>query len=755
MRLTRSGALDSFNRTSSAGTVSKLPSERPSPRIGSRLSWTFRLILIPALLLAVAPVARAHFPHDVIYDAAVSPDFANDATLFAVTRGNLVRSNDGAKSWQRITQGLGDLTPYRIALSPAFAKDRNVFLASKRGVFRSTDAGLQWHRCDPTQADVDVVDLAVSPGYAAKPTVVRVDAEGVLSLSDDGCETWRVATGLPSDIAAVRWTPAGLFVGSENGRVNRSSDGGNSWHDAITLPGDLRVTAIETVAVKGSEQIALLVGTAKGLYRVAPSAATAQIVAGVPDTAIASLATIHTSKGETLLAATHGQAAFRSDDGGATWTRHSEGLVTDDQADWAKLPHWSHLSVADDGTILLAGFTGLFRSQDLGSTWTELETLGVTVIVGLAVSPETDTGHRVSVSTYGGGVFSWAAGDSNWRVDNEGLPYPRMGTIAYSPDYANDRSVFTGTYHWILRSQDSGAGWERASVEYRDEPGARAQCGLPTFMKPVPHHYKFEMALWFAFSPAFASDGIMFAGYRPEGLVRSTDGGRTFEKIWHGCGNQVSAVVVSPAFANDRTLFAAINRYLYRSRDAGESWQQVRNFAGFDRPNLVISPFFETDQSLYAASTRGLWRSRDGGDSWQQVPLGGGNPAIARGGLAIAPSRSGPVELLVQTAGGPLYFVRDDGDRVTATATLPPAEFSQMREFERDRTPLIAFSPDYTNDDTVYAASMDQVFRSTNRGVDWKRLGGALPVPDTVWPVKPPGFEAAKKRMPLLADPKP
>jgi hypothetical protein len=93
----------------------------------------------------------------------------------------------------------------------------------------------------------------------------------------------------------------------------------------------------------------------------------------------------------------------------------------------------------------------------------------------------------------------------------------------------------------------------------------------------------------------------------------------------------------------------------------------------------------------------------------------------------------------VQLAGGPLYLCRDYGDRFEAKPVATPAEFSQMHQFLRDRTPLLAFSPDYPSDGTLYAASMDRVFKSTDRGLSWTEVPRGAPPKRLYWPIlKPP-----------------
>ena len=80
-----------------------------------------------------------------------------------------------------------------------------------------------------------------------------------------------------------------------------------------------------------------------------------------------------------------------------------------------------------------------------------------------------------------------------------------------------------------------------------------------------------------AVSPAFASDQTVFAGTEHAGVLKSTDGGRTWKQVNQGIydGN-VPAIAVSPGFGADRTVFAGTRTQgLFLSTDGGETWSQT------------------------------------------------------------------------------------------------------------------------------------------------------------------------------------
>jgi len=114
---------------------------------------------------------------------------------------------------------------------------------------------------------------------------------------------------------------------------------------------------------------------------------------------------------------------------------------------------------------------------------------------------------------------------------------------------------------------------------------------------------------------------VIWIGVLGGSIYRTEDAGRTWvlsplnlppEDNW------VRSLVFSPDFASDRTVFAGTDNGLFRSRDAGATWTPI----GVGRPlsAVAVSPAFAEDQTLLAATADGdLSISRDGGQSWGSV----------------------------------------------------------------------------------------------------------------------------------------
>jgi len=122
-------------------------------------------------------------------------------------------------------------------------------------------------------------------------------------------------------------------------------------------------------------------------------------------------------------------------------------------------------------------------------------------------------------------------------------------------------------------------------------------------------------------SPAFFRDAIVFAIVRFN-ILLSTDFGYTWRRLTRGLGAvRFLDLAISPAFATDRTVFAASREGgVFRSSDGGASWAAINT--GLDERHiafLAISPNFATDRRLIAGGNETLYVSNDGGDSWHVV----------------------------------------------------------------------------------------------------------------------------------------
>ncbi|MEZ4866513.1 MAG: sialidase family protein [Caldilineaceae bacterium] len=139
------------------------------------------------------------------------------------------------------------------------------------------------------------------------------------------------------------------------------------------------------------------------------------------------------------------------------------------------------------------------------------------------------------------------------------LPNDPINAILVSPAYVRDNTLLVQAGAALYRSRDGGAQWEQLHG------------GLPegSLGKLVA-----------AFSPAYGEDQTIFAaGYRNEGrgegVLRSTDGGDTWTRLWQGLRHlRVTDLLLSPNFHADQSLLVQADYLQVHSGEAGVSWQR-------------------------------------------------------------------------------------------------------------------------------------------------------------------------------------
>jgi photosystem II stability/assembly factor-like uncharacterized protein len=115
-----------------------------------------------------------------------------------------------------------------------------------------------------------------------------------------------------------------------------------------------------------------------------------------------------------------------------------------------------------------------------------------------------------------------------------------------------------------------------------------------------------------------------------KGLLRTADGGRTWQRLALGISEPITALAVSPDDAE--LVVAATPLGIFKSADGGATWAQTSaGFGDAQAHTLAFVP--SSDRALFAATGKGLFRSSDQGATWSRVT--GGIPWTDITGLAV------------------------------------------------------------------------------------------------------------------------
>jgi photosystem II stability/assembly factor-like uncharacterized protein len=240
------------------------------------------------------------------------------------------------------------------------------------------------------------------------------------------------------------------------------------------------------------------------------------------------------------------------------------------------------------------------------------------------------------------------------------------------------------------------------------------------------------------------------AGTDGNGAFTSASGGRTWAAAsnpWHV--SRVNALVRDPN--SPQIVYAGTVWGVYKSTDGGRSWRRAAGLTETTRVHaLAIDP--QDPRIVYAGTGRGVFKSTDGARTWRATGL-----VRVVSALAVDPGRPEtvyagtmrPGGVFKSTDGGSTWERRDVALRyrdswVVRTLVVDP-ESPQAIYAGTDRGVVVkstdgadswsvilttdgvnALALDPASLETVYAAGAG-VFRSTNGGRMWRRLGTNLP----------------------------
>ncbi len=228
-----------------------------------------------------------------------------------------------------------------------------------------------------------------------------------------------------------------------------------------------------------------------------------------------------------------------------------------------------------------------------------------------------------------------------------------------------------------------------------------------------------------------------------DGLYKSTDAGKSWTHLGLRDAQQITAIVVDPK-NSDRVFVAAeghpygpnAERGVFRSTDGGRSWEKVlykdENTGAADlvmdpaNPEILyaalwtarVAPWEVRSGESFVIPGSGLFKSTDGGTTWN--PLTKGLPStenLARVGIAIAPRNPNRIYVSAEAKKGAGVYRSDDAGE----------SWQLVNEDHRigGRGPGamgIAVAPD--NQDTLYVANTT-TWKSTDAGKTFVGFKGA------------------------------
>lgn len=240
------------------------------------------------------------------------------------------------------------------------------------------------------------------------------------------------------------------------------------------------------------------------------------------------------------------------------------------------------------------------------------------------------------VGSSSGGIWKTTDGGFVWRPIFDSQEAQSIGALAIAPSDPN--VVWAGTGEpWIrsnvslgngvYKSTDAGETWTHMGLEKTGRIGR-------VVIDPRNPDIVFVASLGHCYGPQ-----------QERGVYRTTDGGKTWERVLFADENTgASEIAMDPN--NPRILFAGMwpmvihtygresggpNGGVYVSRDGGTTWKKITGHGLPDAPvgKTMVAVAQTNSKRVYAVIETGgppnrgvLWRSDDGGENWRCVSYG-------------------------------------------------------------------------------------------------------------------------------------
>src|SRR6267378_2927400 len=482
--------------------------------------------------------------------------------------------------------------------------------------------------------------------------------------------------GRIDDFAVVESNPNIVYVGTASGGVWKTTNNGTTWEPVFDKES---VSTIGDIAIAPSDPSVLWVGTGEPNNRQSSS---------------------------------WGDGAYKSLDGGKTWkkmgleaTRHIGRIVIHPKnPDVVYVAALGHLWGANPER-------GVYKTADGGKTWSQvLKINDDTGVSDIAMDPESpDTLYAAAYerrrTTYGfngGGpdsaIYKTTDGGANWKKLTKGLPYENggeTGRIGLDIYRREPNIVYALVQHekgGIYRSEDKGETWKKMS-----DTNPR-----PSYYSQVRIDPNNDLRIWALGAPMFYSE----------------DGGKTFAtqrvRSIHG---DYHAMWIDPADSNH--MLAGSDGGIHWSYDSGKTWDFVNTIAigqfyevGLDneKPYHICGGL--QDNGSWCGPSQTLTRDGIVNEDWQ----------VIHGGDGFYAAIDNVEPWIVYTESQDGYIDRRDLRTGQQRSIRPEAKAGEPHYRFQWNSPVAVSAHEHT---TIYYGG-NYLFKSTDRGENWTRLGGEL-----------------------------
>lgn len=245
-------------------------------------------------------------------------------------------------------------------------------------------------------------------------------------------------------------------------------------------------------------------------------------------------------------------------------------------------------------------------------------------------------------------------GDMRARHIGPALMSGRISDLELHP--TNDRIVYVGAAGGgVWKSTNGGATFNSIFDEYCQSVGA---------IEIDPSNP--DNVVWVGTGETWTRNSVTVG----DGLYKTSDGGSTWQKMGFEKSERIAGIQVNPKNPNE--VYVAVlgalwsdseDRGLYKTTDGGKTWNKIlyvdKTTGCSDllldpqNPNIVYASFWEFRRSPWSFNSGGLssalYKSADGGTTWNKIHNGFPKGKLGRIAVAVAPSNSNILYAVIES----------------------------------------------------------------------------------------------------------
>ena len=380
---------------------------------------------------------------------------------------------------------------------------------------------------------------------------------------------------------------------------------------------------------------------------------------------------------------------------------------------------------------------GIFKSEDYGKTWRQINDGLVSVNVTNLVMSKHDP-NKLYATTTDGIYKTTNGGESGWIKISNNLPQITFTCIRIDENDPN--VIYAGSFNGVFESTDDGIHWKNITgANFKNRfilPNSMQKIGDKLLVGTEIGLYVSdnEGKSWqeknnglenLCIHSVFAKNESEFYLGTTEGFYRSSDGGDSWQRF---CDGLNGAEISSLAIDNLGALYIAFeNAGIYKSTNKGSFWEDMNfdqgccfiNDIKISRENAIFFSAVMPFDSLRLESPKIVVKSEDSGLTWVRADSGLRDSWVTA--LALDPSDSnilfaGTSDGIFKSVDGGNYWFRSD---------------SGLAEWKF----IGSLAIDLQSPQTIYAGTSGGnayrthgIYKSTNGGRYWQLSSAGLPI---------------------------